>query len=130
MSEGRHELLGVTLLVNGDTTTVRVGDSTIDVPTTSLSMGGGRLFIEVAGDLAATFRKEQVNVVAHHPEPSLHQLHAAIAALDPMAVTALMAQESSWSSMDDPMGLVAIRAVARAVQGERAEPPADPLETL
>lgn len=130
MNEGRHELLGVTLLVNGDTTTVRVGDSTIEVPTASLSMGGGRLFIEVQGDLAATFRKEQVNVLAHYPEPSLHQVYSAIVALDPMAVTALMAQESSWSSMDDPMGLVAIRAIARAVQGERADPPADPLETL
>lgn len=130
MSEGRSELLGVTLLVDGEETIVRVGDATVKVPTTSVSLGGGRLFIEVEGDLAATFRREHVAVTARFAEPSPEHLHALVSSLDPQLVTALMGEESAISSLADPIGLIAMRAVARALRGETPPLGPDPMQTL
>ena len=123
------ELPGVTLLVHGDETQLRIGDSTLHIPTSSVHLNGGKLLLEVQGDLAATLPADHVAVMAMHPEPSDSDVAMVVDQLDPLVVTALMGHESSIGALDDPIGLVAMRAVCRAVRGESMQPP-DPLATL
>lgn len=111
----------VELDIDGDTTTLDLGGVQVEVPTSLVSVSGGRVMVEVPQRVALSIPAGQVAVIAHHPEPTIEQIGQVIAGLNADQVTALMAQESAWSSMDDPMGLVAMRAVARAVRGEIPE---------
>lgn len=108
----------VTLTVDGDETTVDFGDVAIVVPTALISVTGGRAMVEITQRVALKLPDDRVAIIAHHPSPTVEQICEAVASLDANLVTDLMGQESVWSSLDDPIGMVAMRAVARAIQGE------------
>lgn len=99
------------------TVTTRYGDQ-FDIPTACVRLEGGRAWIEVPPQIVADFKAERVALVAIHPEPTAAHIGAAIASLNPDIVTALMTQELEFSSLEDPIGLAAMRAVARAANGE------------
>lgn len=111
----------VHLAVEGDETIVSFGDVAIAVPTTLVSVVGGRAMIEVTERVALALPATQVAIIAHHPEPTIERMAEVVGSLNADQVTALMAQESRWSSLDDPIGMVAMRAVARAIRGETPE---------
>jgi hypothetical protein len=119
----------VTLLVDGDVTVMRIGEQTMRIPTTSVHFNGGKLMLEVEGNLAATVPAGDVAIIASHPAPTVASVAQAVDALDPKIVDLLLTQEAGLGSLDDPMGLVAMRAVCRAIVGD-LPPERDPLETL
>ena len=114
MSEGELVMASV----DGDMTTVRVGEHIVTVPTANITLSGGKMLVAVAADCLLMLAKDQVAIVAHYPDPHPAQVVQAVGSLNHGLVSALMAEESSFSSMDDSIGLIALRAVVRAISGE------------
>lgn len=102
-------------------TTLSIGEFVITVPTLNVNLNQGRLYVEASLDATLGIPADQVVVVAHHPDPTLQHLQMVVSGLDPDLVSALMGQESGWSSMEDPIGLIAMRAIVRAMAGETPE---------
>lgn len=113
--------LGASIALSGDSALLHVGSQTFEIPSTSLNMSGGKVWVEMAVDMTLDLDRDAVSVVEVHPEPTLEQVLTYVDTCNPEIVAGLMAQESSWGSLEDSIGLVALRAVSRAIQGQIPE---------
>lgn len=115
--------LEVYIDIFGDTACLTVAESTIEVPASAVIFDGGNLFIRATGEFSAALPAKTLRIVSTDD-----QVAATVDQLNPLLVTALMAEESAYSPLDDPIGLVAIRAVVRAIRGDSPNP--DTIDTL
>lgn len=113
--------IGATIVISGDKATLCIGSQNFRMPATAVNMSGGKVWVELAAELAVGIDKETVTVLAMHPEPTIEQFMTWLDSVNPLIVAGLMAQESAWGSMEDSIGLVALRAVSRALRGELPE---------
>lgn len=110
--------VGATVTIAGERARLAIGSQIFEIPVDCVNVASGKVWIEMAADIAVAADRDSVTIMAMHPEPTMDQVLAWVDSLDPLHVAALMAEESSWGSLEDSIGLVAIRAVARAVRGE------------
>jgi hypothetical protein len=99
-----------------------------EVPIEQVVLSEGVLWLRLPGQLQALMERSAVTVQALHPEPSLHHVAQVVSSLPVDAVAAQFSRESQIGSADDPLALIALRAICAVLMGEQ-EPPSEP-ETM
>lgn len=78
-----------------------------------------------AASLNVEITQADTRVMAVHPAASLDGVIDALRSIHPLILTALLAEEAGWAPMSDPMGVIALRAVERAIRGEQPGTPGE-----
>jgi hypothetical protein len=101
----------------------------VEVPLTQLVANDGFLLVRVPGPIVADWPASRVTVQALYPQPTPETIALAISSIPVDVITQRMAAESAIGSLDDTLGLIAMRALCGLLRGvDVPEPPAD--ETL